>query len=100
MSDTNVILLGVGAIGRELLRQLATNYRTSTRRIRICGLIDRSGYVFESAGLTWRRVMELRALKESATSLAQSEGGTASPPEASVAALTTRLPRRSILVDA
>jgi aspartokinase/homoserine dehydrogenase 1 len=100
MSDTNVILLGVGAIGRELLRQLATNHRTSTRQIRICGLVDRSGYVFDPAGLSWRRVMELRALKEAGTSLAHSEGGTACAPEASVAALTARLPRRSILVDA
>lgn len=100
MSETNVVLLGVGAIGRELLRQLATNHRTSTRQIRICGLIDRSGYVFEPAGLSWRRVMELRALKESGTSLAQSDSGTASSPDASVAALTARLPRGSILVDA
>ena len=100
MSEASVVLLGVGAIGRELLRQLATNYRTSTRRIRICGLIDRSGYVFESTGLSWRRVMELRARKEAGTSLARSEGGVASSPEASVAALTARLPRRSILVDA
>ena len=100
MSETNVILLGVGAIGRELLRQLATNHRTSTRQIRVCGLIDRSGYVCDPAGFSWRRVMELRALKEGGTSLARSEGGTASSPDASVAALTTRLPRRSILVDA
>jgi aspartokinase/homoserine dehydrogenase 1 len=100
MSETNVILLGVGAIGRELLRQLATNYRTSTRRFRVCGLVDRSGYVFDPAGLSWRRVMELRALKEGGTSLAQIEGGIACTPEASVATLTARLPRRSILVDA
>jgi aspartokinase/homoserine dehydrogenase 1 len=100
MSGTNVILLGVGAIGRELLRQLATNHRTSTRQIRICGLVDRSGYVFDPAGLSWRRVMELRALKESGTSLAQIEGGCLCTPDASVAELTARLPRRSILVDA
>ncbi|HEV8218295.1 MAG TPA: hypothetical protein VGP95_20735 [Gemmatimonadaceae bacterium] len=100
MSDTNIVLLGVGAIGRELLRQLATNYRTSTRRIRVCGLVDRSGYAFESRGLSWRRVMELRALKEAGTSIAQTEGGTACLPETSVATLTARLPRHSILVDA
>ena len=100
MSDTNVLLLGVGAIGRELLRQLATNHRTSTRQIRICGLIDRSGYVCDFTGLSWRRVMELRALKEAGTSLAQSLGGVACSPETAVATLTARLPRGSILVDA
>src|SRR4029079_8994421 len=100
MSETNVVLLGIGAIGRELLSQLETNYRTSRRLIRVCGLVDRSGYVFEPSGLSWRRVMELRALKEAGTSIAQSEGGTACLPETSVATLTARLPRRSILVDA
>ena len=75
MSDTNVVLLGVGAIGRELLRQLATNHRTSVSSIRVCALVDRSGFVFEPAGLSWRRVMELRAHKASGKSLATAEGG-------------------------
>ena len=70
MSDTNLVLLGVGAIGRELLRQLATNHRTSVSSIRVCALVDRSGFVFEPAGLSWRRVMELRAHKASGKSLA------------------------------
>jgi aspartokinase/homoserine dehydrogenase 1 len=100
MSETNVVVLGVGAIGRELLRQLATNHRTSTRQIRVCALIDRSGYVCETAGLSWKRIMEIRALKEGGACIAQTEGGIASSPESSVATLTTRLPRRSILVDA
>jgi bifunctional aspartokinase / homoserine dehydrogenase 1 len=100
MSDTNLLLLGVGAIGRELLRQLATNHRASTRQIRVCGLIDRSGYVCDPAGLSWKHVMELRTLKEAGTSLARIDGGTACTPETSVATLTARLPRRRILVDA
>jgi aspartokinase/homoserine dehydrogenase 1 len=90
MSDTNVVLLGVGAIGRELLRQLATNRRTSESTIRVCGLIDRSGFVFEPAGLSWRRVMELRAHKASGKSLATAEGGRQSNSEEAVDAITAK----------
>ena len=100
MSETNVVLLGVGAIGRELLRQLATNHRTTSRQIRICGLVDRSGFVFDEGGLSWRRVMEIRTLKAAGTTLSHVDGGTASTPEAAVAAITAALPRGSILVDA
>jgi len=104
MSDTNVVLLGVGAIGRELLRQLATNHRTSVSSIRVCGLVDRSGFVFEPAGLSWRRVMELRAHKASGKSLATAEGGIQSTPEEAVETITGRSSGLSrvnrVLVDA
>ena len=90
MSDTNVVLLGVGAIGRELLRQLATNRCASVSTIRVCGLIDRSGFVFDPAGLSWRRVMELRAHKSSGKSLATAEGGRQSSPEEAVDTMTAK----------
>jgi aspartokinase/homoserine dehydrogenase 1 len=90
MSETNVILLGVGAIGRELLRQLSTNHRTSVSSIRVCGLIDRSGFVVEAAGLSWRRVMELRAHKAGGQPLATAEGGQQSSPEEAVDTLTAK----------
>jgi len=104
MSDTNLVLLGVGAIGRELLRQLATNHRTSVSSIRVCALVDRSGFVFEPAGLSWRRVMELRAHKASGKSLATAEGGHPSSPENAVDVITAKsggLSRANrVLVDA
>jgi aspartokinase/homoserine dehydrogenase 1 len=104
MSDTNVVLLGVGASGRELLRQLATNHRTSVSSIRVCGLVDRSGFVFEPAGLSWRRVMELRAHKSTGKSLATAEGGRQSTPEEAVDAITAKSGGLSrvnrVLVDA
>src|SRR5205085_11210878 len=90
MSNTNVILLGVGAIGRELLRQLATNHRTLVSSIRVCALVDRSGFVFEPAGLSWRRVMELRAHKASGKSLATADGGRPSRPEDAVDTITAK----------
>jgi len=90
MSDTNVVLLGVGAIGRELLRQVATNHRTPVSSIRVCGLVDRSGFVFEPAGLSWRRVMEIRAHKAGGDSLSTVEGGCASSPEEAVDTITAK----------
>jgi len=69
---TDVVLLGVGAIGRELLSQV-TAFGAA---FRVCGLIDRSGYVFESGGLGPERLHELRSLKERGGKLADASGGT------------------------
>jgi aspartokinase/homoserine dehydrogenase 1 len=44
--------------------------------------------------------MEIRSLKAAGTSLAHVDGGTPSTPEAAVSAITSVLPRGSILVDA
>jgi aspartokinase/homoserine dehydrogenase 1 len=75
--STNAVLLGFGAIGRELARQLATNSRSATRVVRVCGVIDRTGFVYDSNGLSWKRLMELRARKADGASLANVEGGVA-----------------------
>ena len=100
MSDTNVVLLGVGAIGRELLRQLATNHRTSTRRSAFAGWWTDPGMSSIPADSRGDASWSFAPRKDAGTSLAQTEGGTPASPETSVATLTTRLPRRSILVDA
>src|SRR5205085_4327824 len=39
----DVVLLGVGSIGRELLSQLAAQ----DAPVRVCGLVDRSGFLFD-----------------------------------------------------
>lgn len=95
---TDVVLLGFGAIGRELTRQLAANARPSGAPIRICGVIDRSGYVFDAAGLGWRRLMSLRARKSGGSPLASTEGGVASDSEASIDAIANSL-GQAVLVD-
>ncbi len=100
MSETRVVLLGVGAIGRELLRQVSTNARPAVRGIRVCGLIDRSGFVYEPRGLSWRRVMELRALKANGGALSGAEGGQPGSARRAIDAITVERGVRSVLVDA
>ncbi len=102
MSETQIVLLGVGSIGRTLLGQLVGNRRSVTQSLRVSGLIDRSGYVFEPNGLSWRRVAELRLHKSSGRPLASADGGCAASSDASIEAITTRLAGGgpSILVDA
>lgn len=100
MSDTRVVLLGVGSIGRELLRQLAANRRASARTIRICGLIDRSGFVFDPDGLEWRRVLELRAHKVAGRPLAEAEGGRAATAHEAIGLVTATRDSRVVLIDA
>jgi len=99
--SVDVALLGFGTIGRELARQLATNARATTRTIRVCAVIDRSGFVHAPGGFTWKRLMELRAHKAHGDSLAAA-GGVAADTAESIETVTShrRSPRRSVLVDA
>ena len=92
----DVVLLGAGAIGRELLDQLSAN---SEGRVRVCGVIDRSGCVFDADGLAPTRVRELAALKRQGQPLAEAFDGVALPPSACVAMIASHHLSHPILVD-
>ncbi len=47
--STDVVLLGFGRVGRALATLIATS--PAKHRVRIVGLLDRSGYVFDARGL-------------------------------------------------
>jgi bifunctional aspartokinase / homoserine dehydrogenase 1 len=100
--SVDIALLGFGAIGRELARQLATNARATPWRVRVCAIIDRSGFVHEPNGFTWKCLMELRAHKANGNSLAAAAGGVAAGTAESLEIITSnrRSTRRSVLVDA
>ena len=51
----DVILLGAGAIGCELIVQIGWGSVVSP--LRICGLIDSSGYLFDQNGLSRRHLL-------------------------------------------
>ena len=91
----DVIVLGTGSIGRELATQVAR----ANGAIRICGVIDRSGYHFEADGISADRVAELCARKSAGESLASIGGAHQLAPHAAVHDMASRL-RRPILVDA
>ena len=94
----DVVLLGFGAIGRELVRQLAANARPTGTPVRVCGIIDRSGFIFDAQGLSWRRLLSLRAHKAGGARLADVDGCVAAAPAESIAVIVAESPAL-VLVD-
>jgi len=95
----DVVLLGVGAIGRELIGQL-TDSSAKGSRLRICGLVDRSGFVFNPAGLSSERLGELRALKAAGQPLIEAIDGRPASALEAVREIADHELTRPILVDA
>lgn len=96
---TDVILLGVGAIGRELLVQIGWGSETRSS-LRICGLIDQSGYLFEPEGLSRRQLLRAVAQKAAGGKLATMDGGCGATATAALAAIATHPLSCPVLVDA
>jgi cystathionine gamma-synthase len=91
----DVVLLGVGSIGRELLSQLAE----SDAPVRVCGLVDRSGFVFDAGGLSAERLEDVASKKRAGARLASLGGTTATASQAFEAIAGEEL-WRPVLVDA
>ena len=93
---TDVVLLGFGRVGRALADQIAgSNGQVS---VRVVGLLDRSGYVFEPRGLSRKRLLEL-ARKKDAGGLLASLGGRAAPAVQAVTLMAGHAVSRPVLVD-
>jgi homoserine dehydrogenase len=95
-AQTDVVVLGVGAVGRELLKQVSTHGKA----FRVCGLVDRSGYVFNPSGISSDTLRELRTVKARGGRLADTETGTSATAAEALAEITTAALWRPILVDA
>jgi aspartokinase/homoserine dehydrogenase 1 len=94
--QTDVVLLGVGAIGRELLTQVA-----ATRSpLRVCAVIDTSGYVFAASGLSRARLAELVDAKAAKRPLVEVRGGQVATAAQALAAIADHALVRPVLVDA
>lgn len=91
----DVVLLGVGSIGRELLAQLAG----SEAPVRVCGLVDRSGFVFDGGGLSADRLEEVAARKRDGERLSALGGKRATAAQAFESIADEDL-WRPVLVDA
>lgn len=100
MAHADVILLGVGAIGRELLGQIAEPGTTSIAPLRVCGLIDSSGFIFDARGLSDRRLAALSAYKAGGGSLADAPGGETATAIGAVDVMSEHALSCPILVDA
>ncbi|HYW51687.1 MAG TPA: aspartate kinase, partial [Gemmatimonadaceae bacterium] len=99
----DVIVLGFGLIGRELALQLAQRRTPDGGRlnapVRVVGVIDRSGYVFDPRGLTPRKLMALAEAKSNGKPLAQQADGIHASDEAALRAIATHALERPIVVD-
>ena len=92
----DVVVLGVGAIGRELLSQLGQTQNA----LRVVGLIDRSGFVFDEKGLSNERLAVVASLKAAGTPLAGQIGGQKADAIQSLHEISRHKLSRPILVDA
>ena len=92
---TDVVLLGFGRVGRALSDQIAT---APDHDVRIVGLLDRSGYVFDSRGLSRARLLRLAREKDAGSLLAALGGHKASAAEA-LSMMSNHAVSRPVMVD-
>jgi aspartokinase/homoserine dehydrogenase 1 len=95
---TDVILLGMGRVARELVAQVQAVAKRGVP-LRIVGIIDRHGFVFHPRGLPARQLASLVLLKERGGSLAQVPGGRAASATEAVDFMASHALSRPVLVD-
>ncbi|MHB2032736.1 MAG: aspartate kinase [Gemmatimonadaceae bacterium] len=96
---TDIILLGPGRIGRELLDRLADRLPGDEARLRVCAVVDRTGFVFEPRGLSKRRIGELRDHKRAGQPLIAAPGGIPADPAEAIERIAASTPSRPVVVD-
>jgi bifunctional aspartokinase / homoserine dehydrogenase 1 len=95
-AHSDVVLLGFGRVGRALADQIGAQDRRLP--VRVVGLLDRSGYVFDPAGLSPRRLARLAQGKDGGRLLA-SLGGERAAAAAALHFIASHAVSRPILVD-
>jgi aspartokinase/homoserine dehydrogenase 1 len=94
--STDVVLLGFGKVGRALADQIADLNGASG--VRVVGLLDRSGYVFEPKGVSPARIATLARGKDEGRLLAALGGRAASAADA-LSFIASHAVSRPVLVD-
>lgn len=92
---TDVVFLGFGRVGRALADQIAG---PNDPRIRVIGVLDRSGYVFEPRGLSGRRLQELAREKDRGA-LLTALGGQAARAAEALTVMASHAVSRPVVVD-
>src|SRR5712692_3766985 len=95
---SDVVLLGFGQIGRALAPMIAKVKREALT-LRIVGLIDSSGFVFDADGFSPRRLAALGAAKAKGAPLAKATGGRRASAAEAVAFVARHARSNPILVD-
>lgn len=96
--QVDVILLGFGQIGRALARMIPRAKQDGVE-LRIVGMIDRSGFVFQPGGFSPRRLAEFAKRKGSGTPLSNVEGGRKAHASDAVREIARHALSHPILVD-
>jgi len=94
--STDVVLLGFGRVGRALATLIATS--PAKHRVRIVGLLDRSGYVFDARGLSEKKLRSLAEQKDAGALLTAIGGQPAGALEA-LGFMSSHAVSRPVLVD-
>jgi len=93
-----IVLLGFGQIGRALSSLLSRVERPSLT-LRVAAVIDRSGFVFDPAGISARRLAKLASEKRKGRRLADLPNGRAACVEEAVSHIASYALARPVLVD-
>ncbi len=95
----DVILMGCGRIGRELLDQIASLPLQERSVMRIVGVIDRTGFVFQSRGLSPTRLAAITSTKKRGGALTELSGSHAGSPLEAVQYFASHALTRPVLID-
>ena len=91
----DVVLLGFGQVGRTLARLVAAR----PDRLRLCAVIDRSGFLFQPKGISSRAAGRLAQVKAKKGSVGRAPRGVVSSPRQALALISRHALVRPILVD-
>lgn len=94
----DAVLLGFGAIGQRVATHIARNGRRSGAP-RVVGIIDRSGYLFDAAGISAARLASATAAKRARRGIATLPGAHASATAASLAHIGRHALSRPVCID-
>jgi aspartokinase/homoserine dehydrogenase 1 len=96
---TNVVLLGAGSIGRELLTQFSAVQHASPARFTVCGVADRTGFLGDASGLSPLTLRQLHEQKRTGGGIGGIAGAERGGAGDLITALASRGLQRAVLVD-
>lgn len=97
-AHVDAILLGFGAIGQRVAAHIARNARRSEAP-RVVGIIDRSGYLFDAAGISAARLAKASAEKRAGRSIATLPGAHHGGAASSLAHIGRHALSRPVCID-
>jgi aspartokinase/homoserine dehydrogenase 1 len=95
---TDVVLLGFGQIGRVLSGMIA-KFKRAPLELKVVGVIDRSGFVFDAKGLSPRKLATLSASKGKGQPLAKASGARRGSADEAVDYVARHALANPVLVD-